>query len=120
MPQSCVVAFGLDFYTEILDLSYLLDTLHADPFYSRYKKLNEAISGVVEDFSLVSFATLNVQVLEIIIISGSLLSNIQEKSTTKLRFMSRASPNALVSLSFGPHMISIAFSLCCPLRSSFN
>ncbi|XP_062510547.1 GPN-loop GTPase 2-like [Corticium candelabrum] len=55
------LAFGLDFYTETLDLSYLLDTLNDDPFYRHYKKLNEAISGVVEDFSLVSFATLNVE-----------------------------------------------------------
>ena len=33
-----------------------------DPFFAKFKKLNEAIIGVVEDYSLVSFAALDVQV----------------------------------------------------------
>lgn len=33
-----------------------------DPLLSRYKRLNEVIVGVVEDYSLVNFIPLNVQV----------------------------------------------------------
>jgi len=55
-------AFGLDYYTEVLDLGYLLDHLSDDPFFRRYKRLNEALIGLVEDYSLVSFIPLNVQV----------------------------------------------------------
>lgn len=56
-------AFNLDYYTEVLDLSYLLEHLSDDPFFKKYKKLNEALIGVVEDYSLVSFVPLNIQVL---------------------------------------------------------
>ncbi|XP_025077634.1 GPN-loop GTPase 2-like isoform X2 [Pomacea canaliculata] len=53
--------FNLDFYTEVLDLSYLLGHLQDDPLLSKYKRLNEVIVGVVEDYSLVNFIPLNVQ-----------------------------------------------------------
>uniref|UniRef100_G3MRC4 GPN-loop GTPase 2 n=1 Tax=Amblyomma maculatum TaxID=34609 RepID=G3MRC4_AMBMU len=53
--------FGLDFYTEVMDLSFLADVLSEDPFLKKYKKLNEALAGVIEDYSLVSFLPLNVQ-----------------------------------------------------------
>ncbi|XP_064607732.1 GPN-loop GTPase 2-like isoform X2 [Liolophura sinensis] len=53
--------FNVDFYTEVLDLSYLLDHLQEDPIFKRYKKMNEAMVGLVEDYSLVSFVALNVQ-----------------------------------------------------------
>lgn len=33
-----------------------------DPLLSKYKRLNEVIVGVVEDYSLVNFIPLNVQV----------------------------------------------------------
>lgn len=56
------VAFGLDYYTEVLDLSYLLEHLSDDPFFRRYKRLNDALIGLVQDYSLVSFIPLNVQV----------------------------------------------------------
>ena len=56
------VAFNLDYYTEVLDLSYLLDHLSDDPLFSKYKKLNEALVELVEGYNLVSFVTLNVQV----------------------------------------------------------
>ena len=55
-------AFNLDYYTEVLDLEYLLEHLSNDPFFRKYKKLNEALIGVVEDYSLVSFIPLSVQV----------------------------------------------------------
>ena len=55
-------AFNLDYYTEVLDLRYLLEHLSHDPFFQKYKKLNEALIGLVEDYSLVSFVPLDIQV----------------------------------------------------------
>lgn len=59
---SLCVAFGLDFYTEVLDLGFLLEHLSDHPFFHKYKKLNEALVGLVQDYSLVSFLPLNIQV----------------------------------------------------------
>lgn len=53
--------FGLDYYTEVMDLSFLADVLSEDPFLKKYKKMNEALAGIIEDYSLVSFLPLNVQ-----------------------------------------------------------
>ena len=61
-PFSFSVAFGLDFYTEILDLNFLLDHLSDHPFFQKYKKLNKVLVGLVEDYSLVSFVPLNIPV----------------------------------------------------------
>ncbi|XP_041366929.1 GPN-loop GTPase 2-like [Gigantopelta aegis] len=55
------LAFNLDFYTEVLDLSYILDQLQDDKFLQKYKKLNEALIGIIENYSLVSFVALNIQ-----------------------------------------------------------
>lgn len=55
-------AFNLDFYTEVMDLTYLLDHLAADPFFKKFKHLNEKLAEVIQDYSLVSFVPLNVQV----------------------------------------------------------
>ena len=60
--KSVFSAFNLDYYTEVLDLKYLLEHLSDDPFFKKYKKLNEALIGVIEDYSLVSFVPLNIQV----------------------------------------------------------
>eukprot|EP00299_Pterocystis_sp_00344_P018006 c9003_g1_i1.p1 GENE.c9003_g1_i1~~c9003_g1_i1.p1 ORF type:complete len:305 (-),score=53.83 c9003_g1_i1:71-985(-) len=55
------LAFGLEFYTEPHDLSYLLDTIAADTSGgTRFKQLNDAIRQLVEDFELVAFHTLDV------------------------------------------------------------
>ena len=59
-----LTAFNLDYYTEVLDLKYLLEHLSDDPFLKKYKKLNEALIGVIEDYSLVSFVPLNIQVCD--------------------------------------------------------
>lgn len=74
--------FNLDFYTEVQDLEYLLPHLDAErPFLagppaatsqaedgaqdegprSKFHALNEAIIGLVEDFSLVGFETIAVE-----------------------------------------------------------
>ncbi|KAG8730848.1 hypothetical protein FRC11_005652 [Ceratobasidium sp. 423] len=51
--------FNLEFYTEVQDLSYLQNILSAS--HPRFSALNEAICGLVEDFSLVAFETLAVE-----------------------------------------------------------
>ncbi len=61
------LAFNLDFYTQVQDLSYLRDLLSqpSGPGSSlrneKFGKLNEAICELVEDFGLVSFETLAVE-----------------------------------------------------------
>ncbi|XP_065161231.1 GPN-loop GTPase 2 [Atheta coriaria] len=52
--------FGLDFYTDVLNLEYLLDLLDDGPFTSKYRKLNAALVSLVEDYSLVNFIPLDV------------------------------------------------------------
>ncbi|XP_063839629.1 GPN-loop GTPase 2 [Ostrinia nubilalis] len=51
--------FGIDFYTEVLDLNYLLDCLDSDNFTSKYEKLNRAFVSIIEDYSLVTFQLVN-------------------------------------------------------------
>nr|CAD7434564.1 unnamed protein product [Timema monikensis] len=53
--------FGLDYYTEVLDLNYLLEALDDDPLTRKYRKLNAAIISLVEDYGLVSFIPLNIK-----------------------------------------------------------
>lgn len=53
------LSFGIDFYTEVLDLSYLLDCLDSDNFTNKYKKLNSAFVSIIEDYSLVTFQLVN-------------------------------------------------------------
>ncbi|XP_050466050.1 GPN-loop GTPase 2 [Cataglyphis hispanica] len=54
------LAFNIDFYTEVLDLNYLLEQLDEDLFTTKYKKLNKALVSIIEDYSLVSFIPLDV------------------------------------------------------------
>ncbi|KAA0202147.1 hypothetical protein HAZT_HAZT009804 [Hyalella azteca] len=51
----------LEFYTEVLDLNYLLDQLHDSPFTKRYRKLNKAMAELVTDYALVSFIPVSAQ-----------------------------------------------------------
>lgn len=51
--------FNLDFYTDVLDLEYLLQALDDTPGMKKYAKLNAAIVSMVEDYSLVSFQPLD-------------------------------------------------------------
>lgn len=53
--------FSLDYYTEVLDLSYLLDSLQEDKFTAKYQKLNAALVELIESYSLVSFVPLNIK-----------------------------------------------------------
>lgn len=58
------LAFNLDFYTEVQDLSYLLPHLEAESSVmsgSKFEGLNTAIVDLVESFGLVSYETLAVE-----------------------------------------------------------
>ena len=61
--------FNLDFYTEVQDLSYLQYELHKDARSAKYSGLNKAICEIVEDFSLVGFQTLCVEVSKASLVS---------------------------------------------------
>jgi hypothetical protein len=52
--------FNLDFYTEVQDLSYLENALSAST--PRFAALNMAMVSLIEDYSLVGFETLAVEV----------------------------------------------------------
>ncbi|VDP78370.1 unnamed protein product [Echinostoma caproni] len=55
--------FNLDFFTEVLDLQYLVDKINKtnDPFMTKYERLNRALIGVIQDQSLVQFLLLDIQ-----------------------------------------------------------
>jgi len=53
--------FNLDYYTEVLDLEYLMDTFPEDNFTKKYKQLNEALTGLINDYSLVNFLPITVK-----------------------------------------------------------
>ncbi|XP_021687295.2 GPN-loop GTPase QQT1 isoform X3 [Hevea brasiliensis] len=55
------LAFNLDFYTDVQNLSYLQRHLDEDPRASKYRKLTKELCEVIEDYSLVDFATLDIQ-----------------------------------------------------------
>lgn len=55
------LAFNIDFYTQVLDLNYLLEALDNTPGMQKYRKLNAAIVSMVEDYSLVTFQPLDVK-----------------------------------------------------------
>lgn len=58
--NSSKLHFGLDFYTDVLDLEYLLEMLDDGPFTKKFKKLNAAVVGLIQDYSLVSFIPLSI------------------------------------------------------------
>lgn len=53
--------FNLDFYCEVPDLKYLLETELESPFYKKFRQMSLAIIGVIDDYSLVHFIPLNIQ-----------------------------------------------------------
>merc|ERR1719464_1225132 len=53
--------FNLDYYTDVLDLEFILDTLPDDNFTKKYKQLNEALTGLISDYSLVNFVPITVK-----------------------------------------------------------
>lgn len=55
------LAFNIDYFTDVLDLNYLIEQLDSDKIYHKYMNLNKIICDIVEDFSLVHFLPLNIQ-----------------------------------------------------------
>ena len=53
--------FNLDFYTEVQELSYLENSLSSS-LPAKFSALNMAMISLIEDFSLVGFETLAVEV----------------------------------------------------------
>ena len=62
IEQSKDLAFPLEFFTEVLDLTYLLEHMKQDEAqWKKYKKLNEALADVIHNYSVVSFIPLDIQ-----------------------------------------------------------
>ncbi|CAL8468515.1 g8055 [Coccomyxa elongata] len=53
--------FNLDYYTEVQDLSQLVDTMGNDAFGRRYRKLSGALAEVIEDYGLVNYTPLAIE-----------------------------------------------------------
>ena len=64
----CSTDFNLDFYTEVQDLSYLESALMSSS--PRFRELNMVICSMVEDFGLVGFETLAVEVCSMPVSAG--------------------------------------------------
>lgn len=56
--------FNIDFYTDVLDLEFLLDAMSEDPFVKKYKKMNEALTDLIQNYSLVNFIPLHIDSAE--------------------------------------------------------
>lgn len=54
--------FDLKYYTEVQDMSYLLDSLDRQPRMAKFKGLNKAMVELVEEYGMVGFETLAVEV----------------------------------------------------------
>lgn len=59
--MSGFIDFNLDFYTEVQDLSYLENSLSSS-VPPRFAALNMVMISLIEDYSLVGFETLAVEV----------------------------------------------------------
>lgn len=55
------LAFDIDYFTEVMDLNYLVRNLKEDPNLKKFAKFNEALIGIIQDYSLVSFSKLHVE-----------------------------------------------------------
>lgn len=58
------LAFNLEYYTEVQDLEYLAGSLDKETAGGKYAKLNHVICQLVEEYGLVGFETLAVEVSE--------------------------------------------------------
>ncbi|PHT51018.1 hypothetical protein CQW23_10765 [Capsicum baccatum] len=55
------LAFNIDFYTDVQDLSYLQNELGQYLRSAKYRKLTKELCEVIEDYGLVNFTTLDIQ-----------------------------------------------------------
>ncbi|KAJ5076780.1 gpn-loop gtpase 2 [Anaeramoeba ignava] len=61
------LSFNLDFYTNVMDLKYLMKTFDKQNTSKEFQRLNKVLCQLIEDYSLVSFATLNIMDKESVI-----------------------------------------------------
>lgn len=71
IEQYGALEFGLEFYTDVLDLSYLLPRLKqtnnaSHPLGRKFARLHAAIADLIESYNLVSFVPLDVQNQELL------------------------------------------------------
>lgn len=71
------LAYNLDFFTDVQDLSYLQQHLDQDPRSAKYRKLTKELCEIIDDFSLVCFATLDIQDKESV---GNLIEQIDKSN----------------------------------------
>ncbi|EJT99385.1 hypothetical protein DACRYDRAFT_17536 [Dacryopinax primogenitus] len=81
--------FNLDFYTEVQDLSHLSHQLSTQPGGQKFASLNEAICELVEDFGLVGFETLAVEVRAYALRDGVICqwADVSQDKTSMLRLL---------------------------------
>jgi len=87
-----LLSFNIDYFCEVLDLSFLLERINDDPFNRKFKKLNEAMCSIIEDYSLVSFFPLNINDKESALnilrqadkASGYVFGDLEERNLQKL------------------------------------
>lgn len=65
--------FNLDYYTEVLDLEYLLDCIPEDNFTKKYRALNHAMVGLISDYSLVNYVPVTVKSKERMLAASNLV-----------------------------------------------
>ena len=70
-----MVGSSLDYYTDVMDLEYLVDTSPEDNFTKKYKLLNEALTGLVSDYSLVNFVPITVKKKERLLAASKVIDN---------------------------------------------
>jgi len=90
--------FNIDFYTEVLNLKYLIEKMPNDPFVKKHKKLNKAITGLVEDYGLVNFVPLSVNSKEMIL---NVKNNIDKANGYCFGVKERTSMESLMSTAYG-------------------
>ncbi|KAI3385620.1 hypothetical protein SNEBB_008574 [Seison nebaliae] len=60
------IPLPLQYYTDVLDLDYIVDHMKDDYFSKKYKTLSKAIADVISSYSLVSYRLLSINVLSLL------------------------------------------------------
>lgn len=55
------LAFNLEFYTDVMDLEYLVEHINSAPRMEKYKQLTAGLCEVIEDFGLVRFVPMSIE-----------------------------------------------------------
>ena len=60
--------FSLEYYTDVM-----VDTFLEDNFTKKYKLLNEALTGLISDYSLVNFVPITVKEKERLLVASKVI-----------------------------------------------